>query len=179
MKADFDPKKVQLVAFDLFGTLFELNRPRAEILAYAAHIRKPTWSPLELPESWGQLTPFADTERGLAWISEKYRTAALSNAPRRIHDQLCGPHLFSNSFCLDRFEVFKPCRDAYVALCIHSNVLPSRVLMVTANESFGDLESSRSVGMQAQLIDRANKYGGEKPRTIIELAELFAERGGA
>lgn len=45
------------------------------------------------------------------------------------------------------------------------------MIMVTANEKFGDLEASRKLGMEAILI-----RGETGPKTIIELAETLKQR---
>ncbi len=64
MKPEVNWKQVQVVAFDLFGTVFKLDRPKEEIQAYAEHIAKPEWSPLVLPDEWGKLEMFEDAKQG-------------------------------------------------------------------------------------------------------------------
>lgn len=176
MKPEVNWKQVQVVAFDLFGTVFKLDRPKEEIQAYAEHIAKPEWSPLELPKEWGRLEMFEDAKQGLLNIqaSEDVTCITLSNAPFNLQDELECYDWCNAIVALEDYQVFKPNINAYVAACIDMRELPRNILMVTANEYFGDLEKSRQIGMQSILIDRKNKYP-DMPHTILELAQIMEE----
>lgn len=176
MKPEVNWKQVQVVAFDLFGTVFKLDRPKEEIQAYAEHIAKPEWSPLVLPKEWGELKPFEDSIAGLKILDrmEWVRTYTLSNVPFRIQSELGCTRLFFGITDLEDHRVFKPSLDSYIALCMASHRTPRHCLMVTANEYFGDLEKSRQIGMQSILIDRKHKYP-DMPHTILELAQMMEE----
>lgn len=173
MKPEVNWKQVQVVAFDLFGTIFKLDRPKEEIQAYAEHIAKPEWSPLVLPKEWKELEMFEDAKQGLQKM-KNIKCITLSNAPWKLQRTLHCDDWFDTMVPLEDYEVFKPSVDAYVAACIHMTELPREFLMVTANEHFGDLEKSRQIGMQSILIDRKNKYP-DMPHTILELAQMMEE----
>lgn len=172
MKPDVNWKQVRVVAFDLFGTIFKLDRPVEEIRAYADHIRKPKWSPLELPAEWDRLEPFPDSFIGIQMLRDiPAEVVTLSNAPVDTQAAL-GCRLFHDVVPLEEYRVFKPDINAYVAACVHMDCLPRDVLLVTANEHFGDIEKSRQIGMQSILIDRAGKYP-EMPHNTVQLAHLM------
>lgn len=160
--------EVDIIAFDLFNTVFKLDRPEEEVKAYARHIHQ-RWAPLKLPQEWGELTLFEDSEEGLDELAKLAHTVTLTNAPLETQKALGCDRLFCELFSLENYEVFKPNPKAYRSLCKELRVKPAQVLMVTANEKFGDLEAAREVGMQSVFIDRTNKYGS--PRTILELAQ--------
>lgn len=172
MTTPIDWTRVEVIAFDLFGTVFELDRPREEIEAYATHIRKPEWSPLVLPEAWGKLRMFDDAMEALPQLRLMFDTVTLSNAPKRTQSQLSCLGWFTSWVLLDDYCVYKPNKDAYVALCLHCRVLPSRILMVSSNAKFGDIETAREVGMQSVLVDR---YGAVEGSTIRSLVDLYED----
>lgn len=176
MKPEVNWKQVEVVAFDLFGTVFKLDIPKEEIQAYAEHIAKPEWSPLVLPEEWGRLEMFEDAKQGLMAIekNEGITCITLSNAPYEIQEELDCDAWFDYIVLLEDYKVFKPNVNAYSVACIVTETLPRNILMVTANEYFGDLEKSRQIGMQSILIDRKNKYP-DMPHTILELAQMMEE----
>lgn len=163
---------VELVAFDLFGTVFDLgNTPRHEIDDYIAHIRKPEWSPLTLPDSWRDLKPHPDSADGIRLIAAKYRVVTCSNAPyeftrdlliRSGLDALMGITDIAQNYC------FKPHPDSYKSICVQFPYQPEQVLMVTGNEGSLDVEGAKAVGMKSILIRQPGT-----PQTIIELAELL------
>lgn len=166
--------EVDIIACDLFNTVFKLDRPPEEIKAYARHIHQKKWAPLSLPQAWGELTLFEDAEEGLDELAKLAHTVTLTNAPLEVQQSLGCDHLFCELFPLEKYQVFKPNHKAYRSLCKELRVKPSQVLMVTANEKFGDLEMAREVGMQSILIDRLHKYGS--PRNLLELS--YKMRGG-
>lgn len=161
----------KVIAFDLFGTVFDLSGvDRDEVRAYVEHVRKPKWSPLELPESWKELPAFPDAATGIWRLIQKFQVVTLSNAPQELqvdllHNARIGFHYLVP---LERFHVYKPNPRAYMAACVQLETDPADILMVTANEDFGDLEGAKAVGMESMLI-----RSGDGPKTIIELAELL------
>jgi 2-haloalkanoic acid dehalogenase type II len=163
-------KRPKLIAFDLFGTVFDLSGvDRSEVRAYLDHIRKTEWSPLELPRSWESLPAFPDAMEGLTRLRRIAMVVTMSNAPAITQAQLLensNGATFDDLFRLERYHVYKPKPRAYMALCVNYEMDPADILMVTANEKFGDLEAARALGMQAQLIRSEGC-----PQTIIELAE--------
>lgn len=161
---------MKVIAFDLFGTVFDLTGvDRQEIRDYAAHIRKPEWSPLVLPKSWESLPAFADSRDGMMRLRSGFIVVTCSNAPLALQTRLLknADIKFDAIVPLEINRVFKPATAAYITLYEALKFEPNEVLMVTANEHFGDLEGSALVGMPSQLI----RSGKGNPKTIIELAE--------
>lgn len=167
-----DYTHTRVVICDVFGSLLDASGvPYEEKKAYVDHVKKPEWSPLELPESWATIPAFADTAEGISRLGEEYVVATLSNWPREMTARVLRHNEIYMDGIIDlaRFEVYKTHPLAYCLACFHYGVAPREVLMVTANEKFGDLEAARALGMQAVLI-RGDDGG---PKTLIELAELL------
>jgi 2-haloacid dehalogenase len=163
-------RRPKVIAFDLFGTVFDLSAvPRDEVKAYVDHIRKPEWSPLTLPDSWLRLWPYGDSKNGIERLRHRFTVVTCSNAPLGFTAKLSKKNgiNWDAIIPLELNRVYKTNPKAYMTVCEVLGVEPADVLMVTANRTFGDLESSRALGMQAQLI----RDGEENPKTIIELAE--------
>lgn len=174
MTAPFDPSRVSAIAFDLFGTVFDLSdTPKQEVQDYIAHVRKPEWSPLTLPESWLKLKPFPDAVEGISnLINHGHCTYSCSNAPYEFTESLMRAsgldHYFIDYTDIAQAKRFKPHPEAYLQICAQFNVLPGECLMVTGNAGSPDIEGARAVGMQAVMI----RQPGCIP-TIAELAKHF------
>lgn len=171
---DLDPSRIAVVAFDLFGTVFDMsNVPREEIVAYIDHIEKPEWSPLELPESWVNLPAHPDSQRGLALLHNRFEVTTCSNCPLGLARAMVerAQLWFDAVTPIEANRVFKPHPRAYFTVCEVMGVPPEAVLMVTANprlgrKDYGDVEAAREVGMQSVLI-----RGESEIPDIIALAE--------
>lgn len=161
--------RVDVIAFDLFGTVFDMRyAPSEEIKAYAEHIRKPEWSPLRLPTAWQSMPAFSDSCDGIDRLRDDFCVVTCSNAPLGLQIALC-KHAgiqFDGMIPLELSRVFKTNPRAYLTICDVMDVAPSRVLMVTANKTFGDLEASSSLGMQSVLIRGESRFS-----TIRDLAK--------
>jgi HAD superfamily hydrolase (TIGR01493 family) len=162
---------VKLIQFDLFGTVFDLKDvPRAEIKAYLAHVTKPAYAPLVLPESWDHLPAFPDSAEGLRRLRTKFLVVTCSNAPLRTA-AMASKHAGIEWDAIVPFEiaeVYKPAAIAYCLPALMFGVELHEVMMVTGNKTFahydyGDCDKAMELGMQAELI--------RHPQTIIELAE--------
>ena len=188
---------IQAICFDLNGTLFDMSRPpegvtedmvRAEVAKYLTHIKKPEWSPLAgvLPSWWPDFPLFDDVVTGLSMLGAGgfvYHT--LSNNPTGF--QVVA---FMNADCyfpskqfidLSSCHVYKPNQRAYDIVAGYIRRPHAEIAVVTANESFGDLEGARRAGLRPILLER---YGPKKDpnqesyRDCVELADaLIAERG--
>lgn len=159
---------MKIVAFDVFGTVFNLaGVPRHEIKEYADHIRKPEWSPLTLPKWWESLPSHPDSREGIAAIRERFIVVTMSNGPLGMLSRLSKHNGISWDAIipLEMKKVFKPNPSAYMTICEVFRVDPCDVMMVTANEHFGDLEASAALGMVPKLIR------GSQTKNIIELAQ--------
>lgn len=159
---------MKVIAFDVFGTVFDLSGvPRQEIKDYAHHIHQPEWKPLHLPKSWETLPVHPDSVEGIKQLQERFFVVTCSNGPLGLLAKLSkhnGIH-WDAIIPLELNKVFKTNPKAYMTVCEVLDVDPSDVIMVTANEKFGDLEAARGLGMQAILIR------DEKIPTIIDLAK--------
>ncbi len=157
-----------VIAFDLFGTVFDLaGVPHQELKDYAAHIKQPEWSPLHLPASWEFLPAHPDSAEGIARLRRKFAVVSCSNAPLGLQAKMMkrADIRFDCLIPLELNKVFKTNPKAYMTVCEVMGEEPKDVLMVTANEKFGDLEASRALGMDAILI-----RGAVGVPDIIELA---------
>lgn len=164
----------KVIAFDVFGTVFDLSGVnREEIKSYAQHIRKPEWEPLKLPSHWASLPAHPDAAEGIARLREKFFVVTCSNGPLGLLAKLSKHNgiTWDAIIPLELNKVYKPNPKAYMTVCEVLDVEPNEVIMVTANEKFGDLEGSRRIGMEAILIRN------EVFPTIISLAEMLCPHG--
>lgn len=163
--------KIKVIAFDVFGTVFDLSGVnKQEIRDYANHISQPEWSPLKLPESWEHLPVHPDSVEGINRLRKKYIVVTCSNGPLGMLTKLSKNNgvQWDAIIPLELNKVFKTNPRAYMTVCEVLDVKPENVAVCTANEFFGDLEASASLGMIPILI---RKEGGIKD--IIDLATLL------
>lgn len=165
---------MQVIAFDCFGTVFDLSvAQRADLRAYAEHIRRPEWSPLRLPEYWETLPAHPDSAAGIRRLRSKFFVVTCSNGPLGLLAKLSKNAGISWDAIipLELNRVFKPDQRAYLTVCEVLGVEPKDVTMVTANEKFGDIEAAGGLGMSTVLVRRySDGYG---PKTIAELADTL------
>lgn len=163
---------VQVIAFDLFGTVFSFaDVDIIQRRAYVYHITKPDYTPLTLPESWLDLPLHADSFEGIRRLAEKYDLCSCSNAPYEFTQEL-----FARSGLAGLLEIadveaamaFKPAPSCYESIRYLMDCESADVLMVTGNSGSKDIDGARAVGMQSVLIRQP-----QTPQTIIELAELL------
>lgn len=163
--------QLKVIAFDVFGTVVDFSSAdREQVREYVRVTRLPAWQPLHLPQSWAWLPPHPDSRWGIERLRSKYAVVTCSNGPLGLLAKLSknAGIDWDAIIPLELNRVYKPRPDAYRTVCEVLDVLPSEVLMVTANKTFGDLEAAQSIGMQSVLI-----RGAEGLQSIIELAELL------
>lgn len=161
--------RIKVIAFDVFGTVVDAaGVPHAEMAAYAAHVRKPLWTPLTLPAAWEHLPPHPDSIPGIVRLQTKFVVVTCSNAPLGFQSRLArnAGLPWDAIIPLEANRVFKPDPRAYLTVCEVLGVEPAEVLMVTANKTFGDVEGAGGVGMTPVLI-----RGTAPVPDIIALAE--------
>jgi len=167
-----DKPKIKVVAFDLFGTVYDLSAvDREEIRDYVRQVKSNTdWNPLNLPAKWANIPAFPDSKDGIEKLKTKYTVVTMSNAPLGLQGQLNASNNISwhMTIPLELRAVYKPNLKAYTMILDLLGVAPREVVMVTANKTFGDLEAARSLGMHAVLI-RVQ----EGPQTISELFDYL------
>jgi HAD superfamily hydrolase (TIGR01493 family) len=167
--------KLKVIAFDVFNTVVQFAHvPLEEKKAYADHIRENDgvtypWKPLRLPESWEHLPAYPDSAEGLACLRERYTVVTLSNGPVGLLAKLSKRNGLAWDLItpLEARQVYKPNTEAYLYLCDVLDVRPDEVMMVTANEKFGDIGSAAKIGMAVRLL--RHKWNG-KP-TIADLCQ--------
>lgn len=160
---------MEVIAFDVFGTVFDLSGvPRSEIQEYARHIRRDLWMPLKLPKSWETLPSHADSASGIQRLRKKFFVVTCSNGPLGLLAKLSKHNgiEWDAIIPLELNHVFKPRPEAYMTICEVLDVQPSQVRMVTANRDFGDIEASAALGMKSAWI-----RGESDVKDIIALAE--------
>lgn len=164
--------KIKVLAFDVFGTVFDLSGvDREEVKSYARHIRSPEWKPLTLPQSWETLPAHPDSAEGINLLREKFIVVTCSNGNLGLLTKLSKHNKvqWDAIIPLELNKVYKPNPKAYMTVCEVLNVLPEEVMMVTANATFGDLEASKALGMTPMLIRDENT-----PKDIIELNRILS-----
>jgi 2-haloalkanoic acid dehalogenase type II len=170
-----DISKIRVIAFDCFGTVFDLKTaPRAEVQAYLRHIAEFSYSPLTLPTSWNNMPAHPDAREGIARLRKKFWVVTLSNGPlRTLMPMSVNAGIDWDAMIpLELVHAFKPKPEAYLTVPLVCGTYPDEVLMVTANERLGtyphgDLEYARNCGMQSVLIRT------EAIPTIGHLADLL------
>lgn len=173
--------KPKLIMFDIFGTVFSFaGVPSEEIRAYGNHIRQPEWSPLTLPESWKSLLAHEGAKEGIDALRKLAMVVTCSNGPLATQAHLARHNdiHWDAIMPLELWRVYKPELRAYQSVSECLGFKPEETLMVTANESFGDLESAGWCGMHRCLIcddPHIERPGVLTVRSIGELAERLAQ----
>jgi len=150
----------KVIAFDLFGTLFDMSSTtQGEREFYTDQTKVLPWIPLTLPETWRTLPVFPDVRDGIKSLRRHCAVVTLSNAPMSHQiDMLVNAGLGVDGIIpLESRNVYKPNPWAYYVAADIMGVHPSSMMMVTANRKFGDLEQSIAAGMKAALLCRYDK----------------------
>lgn len=158
---------MRVIAFDLFGTVVDMSTADKEDLReYGRQLKQNMWKPLVLPQQWAWLPAFEDSARGLARLRSRHIVVTCSNAPLGLQAKLCKYNdlRFDALIPLELNQVYKTNPVAYLTVCEVLGVKAKQVTMVTANETFGDLEASAALGMTPRLIR------GHTNQTILDLA---------
>lgn len=165
---------IKVIAFDVFGTVVDMSGvPPHEQRDYGRHLRdyyaNRVWKPLSFPKSWETIPAHPDSADGIARLREKFIVVTCSNGPLGFLAKLLKHNKISMDAIipLEMNHVFKTNPAAYLTVCEVLDVKPEEVAMVTANETFGDLEASGVLGMRPILI-----RDGNLP-TIGSLADLL------
>lgn len=160
------------IAFDCFGTVFDMKPvPTREVLAYVDHVKRNDFSPFEFPKSWYELKAHPDSASGISQLMANGITCVtLSNGSKELLERISEANGITWSKIIDlaAHKAYKPNNlDAYRAVEKETGFRPSECLMITANPTFGDVQSSAAIGMDCCVI----RHGC--PRTITELAEIL------
>lgn len=164
---------IKVIAFDLFGTVFDLSTtPKDEIKDYIKQVKDDVWKPLVLPQSWKNMPLFDDSIEGLKRLKKKYKVVTCSNAPISLQTSMMSKDLlllWDNFIDFTEVQAYKPDPKTYSLVYQEMNVRPEECLMVTGNEGSPDLEGAKAVGMNSIGIRKA-KINCD---TIIDLAKFL------
>lgn len=165
--------KIYCIAFDCFGTLFDMKDvPREEIAAYVKHVRSGDFTPYVFPASWYELKTHPDVFDGIKMLQDEgFACIALSNGSKRLLETVAFNNgiQFDHVIDLESYRVYKPHVDAYRTVENDTDYRPHETLMVTANPAFGDLEGAAAVGMRSCVIRNGH------PSDVIELAKMLIQ----
>ena len=163
---------MKILAFDLINTLIDVsNVPREDLQAYADHLEyfrcTAHYIPWRCPDSIIEAPTFSDVLNGLNVARmDGWYIVAMTNMPARSVIEWAEWKFvrFNAIVPLEIVQTFKPHPLAYKALRMMFS--GDRVVMVTANKTFGDLEGAVAAGMESRLIRHLGC-----PQTITELVE--------
>jgi HAD superfamily hydrolase (TIGR01493 family) len=180
-----DPSKVQVIAFDLANTAFDVSfAPDGERRDYVDTFLHRPWCPQDaLSEWWTRMPAFPGVAEGIDRLRHKFTAVTCSNLPVPIQKSASDYAGVRWDHYIDLAELksYKPDPACYAFVASYLSVKRENVLFVTANPvlgdyGFGDCEIARLLGMQAVLIRQRHKDGTPvegSPQTLIELAELL------
>ena len=162
---------IKVIAFDCFGTVFDMSGvSRDQIRDYVRHVKKEDFTPYPFPAEWYNLKAHADSAEGIKRLQRMGMICAtLSNgsADLLMHISKSNGIDWYLIIDLEKHRAYKPNNlDAYRAVEKETLFPPEETLLVTANPTFGDIESSAKIGMPSQVIRNPGT-----PQTIIELAD--------
>lgn len=177
-------KSIKLLAFDLFGTVFDVSLAKREDLEnYARQIRHQQetgeWSPFDLPAGWQCLQLHDDSYVALHKLryDHHFRCVTFSNAPAWLTLRMGGHRdLFDAITPLECFKIGKPSLAAYPNLSLWGYPL-DECAMVTSNEHFGDLEGAAACGIHPIFIDRKNGETLHDVARKVKEAEATMNKG--
>lgn len=131
---------------------------------------------MRLPTSWETLPAHPDAREGIAKLRERFIVVTMSNGPLGLLTKLSKHNGISWDAIIpiEMKRVYKPNPVAYLTICDLLDVQPSEIMMVTANEKFGDLEAAQRLGMWTTLIRCPAVSSRPAIPTIIDLAERFS-----
>jgi FMN phosphatase YigB (HAD superfamily) len=185
---------MKILLFDLVGTVFNMSSAREGDLSYYGHqisdwrdpvkARQAIWVPLNLPQSWEILPPHLESKAAINVLrsSGKFRCVTLSNLPIRLQIEMSANAGINWDFMvpLETSRVYKTHPAAYLSATRLFGTRPADdFVMVTANQTYGDLEAAERLGMHTVLIDRTNRYANKEnqrvnpPPTFKVFPDLF------
>lgn len=113
---------------------------------------------------WHRLTPWSDSEQGLALLSARYPTCTLSNGNFSLLEDLrsFGKLKFSHIFSAEAFGTFKPNKAVYLGGAEKLGLRPEECALVAAH--LGDLKAAKDCGFSAIYVERAREEGWNKQK---------------
>lgn len=170
---------MKVIAFDTFGTIFNMDGVRREEIGqYVQQVKSSgEWAPLELPESWQSIPAHPDARHGIDRLRRDYTVVTCSNGPLWLLAKLSklAGISWDAIIPLETREVYKPNPEAYKLVAELTHVPLSEIMMVTANPTFGDVETAIALGMTPQVI----RHPGTPEDTIVLAETLYENRRDA
>lgn len=170
----------KLLAFDWFNTLGDIRMFSTvdERQAYAEQIEEnqTNWQPFRLAKRWREMPVFNDVVEGIKRLRDAgFKVVIFSNAPVPLAEAMLAFNgvEVDGVVPLEDYCISKPSRGAYAVLShwalLGFDLTPPEIAVVTANETFGDLEGAYYEEMGSYLIR------GEEYPTLFDLADKLTE----
>jgi FMN phosphatase YigB (HAD superfamily) len=174
-----DLSKIRVIAFDLFGTVFDpASADERDRNVYTENLRawrdSRIYFKTECVFSFAHLKPFDDSIQGLNLLRQAgYKLVAASNIPSGYarESSVYAGFVWDKILALENYRIYKPDLAAYAAICDETKCRPEEVLMVTGNHGkygIGDDVAPLLIGMQTMKIRRDSPV-----KDIISLADLM------
>lgn len=143
---------IRCLAFDCFHTVFNINSlTLTEIRDYSRHVNASNFTPFEFPPSWWRLKAHPGAAEAIQTLQDKgFICVTLSNGSVDLLKTISRANGIEWDHITDlvKHRAYKPKNlDAYRAIEKDLGGKPEETLMVTANPTFGDIESSKAIGM--------------------------------
>jgi FMN phosphatase YigB (HAD superfamily) len=154
-----DVNKIKLVAFDCFGTIFDMSTLNKEdIKDYVAQTRDKQGEeakPVVFPPKWYHLQARPYAMQTIYDLREHYWVVTLSNGSIDLLAQLSYRNEINWDLItpLEIAKVYKTCPESYQLPLKIFQLQPEEMLMVTANPTFGDVEACQKLGIQTFVIN--------------------------
>ena len=119
---------------------------------------------------WHHLTPWPDSEPGLAALSSSYPTCTLSNGNFSLLKDLrsFGKLKFTHIFSAEEFGTFKPNKAVYLGGAKNLGLRPEQCALVAAH--LGDLKAAKACGYSVIYVERSQEESWSKEK--IEEAKV-------
>lgn len=167
--------KIRCIAFDCFGTLFDVSSlPNGHVAKYVEHVRREGFEPYNFPDEWDLLEAHAGVAEGICRLmSMGIYCVALSNGSRSLIQHLAWANEFAFTHIVNlvAHRCYKPHLAAYRTIKADLGIEPHETLLVTANPTFGDVYGAFVTGMTPMLLRQPGW-----PQTVVELAEWLEAR---
>lgn len=111
----------------------------------------------DLASCWHRLEPQADSARGLALLSSKFRTCTLSNGNVALLEDLVrhGSLPFTDVLSAEHFGAYKPSSKVYLGAAERFGMRPAECAMVAAH--LFDLQAAKGLGFQTVYVERGQE----------------------
>jgi 2-haloacid dehalogenase len=118
----------------------------------------------ELVTLWHRLTPWPDSEAGLALLKQHVVIASLSNGHVALQVALAKHTGFAWDmiFGSDIFGHYKPDAEVYLGACKFLGLVPGEVMLAASHNE--DLAAARKFGLQTGFISRPMEFGAPDAR---------------